>query len=157
MDWKREVMRASEKRNIQKLREDCESTSRGETKIKTKTSFVLKSINSTNYQRRYDTFIDNYNSIHHTRALIMARFGMLKCANNFNTGFGTKLCGECNVCDDENHRINACIKWRKLNRYDEQQKVDFNDIFSGDNDKCFQIVQIILSLWDLENGKNEMR
>ena len=157
IDWKNEVATAMEKRNIIKLKEECQSTSRGETKSKTKTAFVLKSIDSPDYRRKHDKFIDCHNSIHYTRALIMGRYGMLKCAKNFNNGFGTKLCDTCNVCDDENHRINECIKWRGTNMYENNDSVDFNDIYSDDDGKCFQIVQKILSLWDLENGKNEMR
>ena len=157
MEWRREVKKSMETRNIVRLKEECETTSRGETKLKTKTAFVLESINATDYMRRHDTFIDHANSIKHTRALIMARYGMLKCASNFQNGFGTKLCDKCNVFDDENHRINTCIKWRKINLYDTEQKVEFNDVFSNDNDKCFQIVETVLSMWDLENGKNEMR
>ena len=157
MDWKREVTRAAEKRNVLKLREECETTRRGETMIKTKTSFVLKTIDTIDYQRKHDTFIDSHNGIQYTRALIMARYGMLRCANNFHNGFGTKLCDLCNVCDDENHRINTCKKWREINLYDNRQKIEFNDIYSNDIDKCFHTVQIILAMWDLENGKNEMR
>ena len=87
----------------------------------------------------------------------MARYGMLKCANNFHHGFGTLLCDTCNVCDNENHRIDTCIKWRETNFYDNDQKVDFNNVFSNDNEKCLQIVRIIFSMWGLENGRNEMQ
>ena len=44
-----------------------------------------------------------------------------------------------------------------MNFCNSSEKIDFNDIYSSDNDKCLTIVNIILSLWDLENGRNEMR
>ena len=87
----------------------------------------------------------------------MGRYGMLKCANNFSNGHGTKICEACDTIDDETHRINQCTKWRDANLYTSSEKTDYDDIYSEDTDKSFAIVEIILSLWDLENGKNEMR
>ena len=40
---------------------------------------------------------------------------MLKCANNFSTGHGTKACDVCKVIDDEDQRINRCRKWDRIN------------------------------------------
>ena len=47
---------------------------------------------------------DRRQSILHTRALIMGRYGMLRCANNFSNGCGTKKCRECDVIDDEKNQ-----------------------------------------------------
>ena len=87
----------------------------------------------------------------------MGRYGMLKCASNFSNGHGTKICEACETLDDEDHRINHCTRWQDINRCTSFEKIDFNDIYSEDTEKSFAIVEIILSLWDLENGKNEMR
>ena len=87
----------------------------------------------------------------------MGRFGMLKCANNFSYGHGTKMCDKCNVVDNESHRINDCEKWADTNLANRSQKVTFDDIYLDDNERCLKVVEIILTLWDLENGKNEMR
>ena len=87
----------------------------------------------------------------------MARYGMLDCANNFASKYGGKMCKVCNETDDENHRINSCQEWKTTNFYTSQTKVDFNDIYSSDENTCLQILDVIASLWDLENGKNEMR
>ena len=118
---------------------------------------MLDKLDSPSFQRTVDPNILNHNSVTHTRALIMGRFGMLKCASNFHNGFGTKICDECKVNDDESHRINDCRKWQGMNRYGADNKIDYSDIYSNDTAKCFAIVQIILSMWDLESGKNEMR
>ena len=155
--WKMEVNAAAENRNIGRLREECESTSRGETRSKTKTKYVLKTLDSSTYQRKPDSFITRYQFILYTRTLVMGRFGMLKCASNFSVGYGTKTCDICGVLDDESHRINDCTKWRDINMHTSGQKINYDDIYSDDTDKCWAIVSIILSMWDLENGRNEMR
>ena len=79
--------------NVQKLKEQCETKSRGEDKQKTKTKFVITKLNS-EYRRAPDTFILRNTSIVYARALIMGRYKMLKCANNFSYGHGTKICDE---------------------------------------------------------------
>ena len=157
MEWKREVALAAEKRNIVKLREECETLCRGEAKKKKKTRFVLENLDLPDYKRKPDSFIMHHNYILHSRALIMGRYGMLKCASNFRNGFGTDKCDKCNVVDDESHRINHCKKWQNINRFEDSEKIIFTDIFSNDTEKCLAVVQVILSVWDLGNGKNEMR
>ena len=157
IEWKKQVTSAAEKRNIIRLREECETISRGEAKKKTKTIFVLDRLDSSTYTRGPDSFVLCNDYILYTRALIMGRYGMLKCASNFSNGYGTKMCDKCNILDDETHRINQCVKWQETNRSVTGDKIDYNNIFSDDTAKCSEIVTIILSLWDLENGKNEMR
>ena len=156
-EWKREVMKAAEKRNISRLREECSTTSRGETRNKTKTANVFSVINSPSYLRGPDVLITGHDYIPYTRALIMGRYGMLKCANNFSNGHGTRMCEVCGELDNESHRINHCRKWHRTNLCESIDKIDFNDIYSNDTEKCLAVVKIVLSLWDLENGKNEMR
>ena len=156
-EWKREVMKAAEKRNISRLREECSTTSRGETRNKSKTANVFSVINSPSYLRGPDVLITGHDYIPYTRALIMGRYGMLKCANNFSNGHGTRMCEVCGELDNESHRINYCRKWHRTNLCESIDKIDFNDIYSNDTEKCLAVVKIVLSLWDLENGKNEMR
>ena len=148
--------RAAEVMNVQKLKEQCETKSRGEDKQKTKTKFVITKLNS-EYRRAPDTFILRNTSIVYARALIMGRYGMLKCANNFSYGHGTKICDKCTVVDDENHRISVCEKWKDTNLVHSSEKLAFDDIYLDDYERCAKVVQRILSTWDLENGRNEMR
>ena len=155
--WKNEVGKAAEKMNIVRLKEECETKSRGETKQKTKTKFVMNKVNDCDFERKPDNFIIKNHSITHTRALIMGRYGMLKWANNFSHGHGTRNCDVCNVVDDESHRMNECIKWGGINLADKTEKISFNDIYLDDYHRCLAVVVLILSIWDLENGKNEMR
>ncbi len=81
---------------------------------------------------------------------------MLKCANNFSYGSGGKLCNDCAVVDDENHRINHCKKWESVNLYNERDKTKFDDIYSEEPDRCHAVISTVLSVWDLDNGRNDM-
>ena len=87
----------------------------------------------------------------------MGQYGMLRCANNFKVGFGSGICKSCNEIDTEDHRINHCPEWEMINLRNKDEKVSFNDIYSDDDDKCLLVVRTILSMWDLDNGRNEMR
>ena len=155
--WKGEVMGAAEKINKEKILEECEMKSRGETRQKTKTKHVVDTVNKPGYSRKLDDFVNSYPSIIVTRALIMGRYGMLSCANNFSNGYGMKNCDVCNVIDNEEHRINDCEKWKDVNRYCSNEKIVYSDIFSDDKEKCLNVVDSILSVWDLNNGKNDIR
>ena len=44
-----------------------------------------------------------------------------------------------------------------LNYDNEGNKINYHDIYSADTEKCSRMLKVILSMWDLENGKNEMR
>ena len=82
---------------------------------------------------------------------------MLKCANNFKMGFGSNICSTCKEIDNEEHRINHCPKWETINFRNKDRKIAFDDIYSDDADKCLSVVNVVLSIWDLDNGKNDMR
>ena len=127
--WKIKVKQA-EKQNQVRLKEECESKMRGETRQKTKTKFVEAEINSADYERRLDPFLAKHESLTYAKVLIMARYGMLDCANNYASKYGGRMCKLCNAIDDENHRMNLCKKWETINYYTSQTKVDFNDVYS---------------------------
>ena len=85
----------------------------------------------------------------------MGRYGMLQCGANFERSYGGKKCKECGVVDDENHRMNYCSKYETINLYNCTGKLNFELIYS--EDKCMQVVERVLMMWDLANGKNAMR
>ena len=114
-------------------------------------------MNDAAYERKIDPFLAKHESLNYAKVLIMSRYGMLDCANNYAIKYGGKLCKSCNETDDENHRINFCKKWEKLNFCRNQRKVNFQNIYSHDENDCLEIVKVVASLWDLESGKNEMR
>ena len=90
------------------------------------------------------------------KLILMARYGMLDCANNYHGKYGTKMCKECNVVDDENHRLNFCGKWRHVNLYGKGMMIDFETVYSEDKDVLRQVSTLLESVWNVENGKNEM-
>ena len=139
------------------MEEQCETKKRGETKKKTKTRFINDIIRDPAYERKPDKFIVEKQSIVLVRALIMGRYGMLQCANNFANNYSGKMCRECGVTDDEQHRINDCLKWEGINLRSSVNKVTYDDLYSLDIDKIMKIVEVIMSMWDLANGKNQMR
>ena len=53
--------------------------------------------------------------------------------------------------------MNECVKYRDVNWYDDQQKVPFDKIYSDEIDSVMPVVNAILTLWDLRNGKNKIR
>ena len=82
---------------------------------------------------------------------------MLQCAANFQGAYGGKVCAECGLTDNENHRMNECSKWQGVNMYGKQNDIEFDRIYSENYEECGAIVNNILKIWDLENGKNTMR
>ena len=155
--WRKEVKDAAEKMNLERLKEECQSKNRGETKQKTKTASLEKVLSHEMYERAPHPFIFRNQTMIFTRALIMGRYGMLQCANNFSNKYGSKECKQCSQIDDETHRINHCPKWSRINQSESDDEVVFNNIYSDDYEKCLEVVKRIVSMWDLANGRNEMR
>ena len=87
----------------------------------------------------------------------MARFHMLNCAKNFKMGYKDENCNFCGLKDDENHRINFCKKYASTNLYQSSTKIDFHGIFSKSNETIERILLVVCEIWELNNGKNEMR
>ena len=92
-----------------------------------------------------------------SKAIIMARSGMLDCATNYKNKYRTTICKECNKTDDENHRINECIKYSYINNCDRTEKFDFSTVFIDTVEAIESAAQTISKIWDLANGKNLMR
>ena len=87
----------------------------------------------------------------------MGRYGMLKCNANYSQNKGNKDCRICGVIHDEDHRINHCVLYEGINCFDSNIKIDFNMVYSDDLESALNVVEIILKMWDLGNGRNEMR
>ena len=62
----------------------------------------------------------------------------------------------CGKIDNEQHRINSCKKWELINFRNKAERIEFSDIFTGD-DRCHRVIEVILMMWDLEHGRNEMQ
>ena len=68
----------------------------------------------------------------------------------------TTNCDTCLVLDDEAQRINDCKKYEKTNLYFSERNFDFQCIHSNDKQILDRIELVILSLWDLNNNKNQL-
>ena len=154
--WRREVEQAAEKQNKTHLYDICQSKNRTTSKLQTKTRTIAEKLQHKDYKRNPLPILYKLTSIQ-TRALIMGRYGMLDCRSNFSMGYGGKECTACNVIDDEAHRINDCFKYCVVNRYDKTEKIDFGKIYSDDVNDVMPVVEAILTVWDLENGKNSVK
>ena len=152
-DWKHIVEEKTWEMNNKKLLEAC----KGKEKMRTKTLSISQKLNTESYD------INNKENVLFTlprcttKTIIMARYGMLDCRKNFSYGYGNKVCPTCMTIDDERHRINDCIRWSDINLHRSSLKIDFEVIFSNDPEILKCISSIIQSIWNLENGKNEMR
>ena len=87
----------------------------------------------------------------------MSIFGMLNCSKNYEYGYKGDLCSMCNVTDDENHRINFCPKFSQTNLCNSLVKFDFRCIHSMNQEAIDRAIDVVSDLWNLRNGKNEMR
>jgi len=155
-EWGKMVKEAAELKNRERMKEDCYTKIRGQEREKTKTRNLIQILDDSSYQRGPSEFI-KLNNVLLARAMIMGRYGMLQCAANFEKSYGGKNCKECGVLDDENHRINDCKTFKDINLYNEDNKIDYNLIYSENSEQCLKVVEYILILWDLGNGRNTMR
>ena len=92
-----------------------------------------------------------------TKALLMARSGMLECAKNYRNKYKSTICNRCKTEDNEKHRLNNCILYRDLNNYDRLEKFDYNLVYSDQAEELRMAAEAILDVWDLANGRNTMR
>ena len=88
----------------------------------------------------------------------MARSGMLECAKNYKNKYKSTICKECMMEDNEEHRINNCIRYRNTNNYDKyDEKFDYKLVYSVQPEELKIAARAILNVWDLTNGRNAMR
>ena len=107
-EWKTQVKRAVEKRNKDRMKENCLTVAQGERKIKTKTKSIYETLREETYVRRPKEEILKCSKLE-TKALIIARHGMLECGSNF-PGTLKRICDSCQQIDNEEHRLNHCKK-----------------------------------------------
>ena len=146
--WKTAVAKAVEIKNKEKLIEMCHGA-KGE---KSKTKGLLNELMREEYKRTAYKSVFKKNRLK-ARVQIMSMFGMLECSKNYKNGYGGNICRECEMLDDENHRINDCSKFKEFNL---SVKYKFDSIFSNDEDVVSRTVEVVMLIWNLENGKNEM-
>ena len=73
------------------------------------------------------------------------------CGKNFRGKF-TEMCTECDLTDDETHRLNFCPRFRMTNHYDSTEKFAFSDVFSEDVETVKIAVKTIMKVWNIRHG-----
>ena len=135
-----------EVKNKGRLYDDCHKTVDGIQVAKTKTARIPNNLLSDAYTRKpCDEIL--LCTKQETKTIIIARFGMLDCGRNFK-GSNSATCNKCGVVDDEEHRLNHCIKYRSINYYDHEEKLPFENIFSTDVEVLRNIIPRIQNVWD---------
>ena len=156
MGWKKEVMKAAERMNKERLKNDCIDKRRNGDKQKTKTKTLIPILEDPQNERKpHPVLLEN--NVLVARVYIMGRFAMLQCAANFSCGNGGKDCKMCSVLDDESHRINFCPLWKETNLFNSPEKIYFSAINSCDMKDIMRVIKVILRIWDLGSGRNSMR
>ena len=153
-EWTNNVKRVIEKRNTERLIQDCYKIENDQNKRKTKTSHIVDQIEDPTYQRTPLKELLKCTK-RETKTIMLGRYSMLECGKNFK-GSRSVNCGDCDLYDDEKHRINDCIKFRTVNNFDSDTKVDFNLIFSRDIVTLREIIPKIAEVWNIRNANGTM-
>ena len=152
-EWKIEVSKAIEEANKNKLLSYC---IKDRDIHKTKTKYLVDRLRSDQYVRNIHKPSMNLTRLQ-SKAIIMARSGMLDCAVNYKNKYKSTTCKECAKIDDENHRINDCKKYSDINKYKHTDKFDFSTVYSDTAEALLTAAKEINDVWDLANGKNVMK
>ena len=134
----------TDKRNKEELLKMCY----GRNGEKTKTKKLIEVIKADSYIRAPRMDILNKCRFR-SKVQIMSMFRMLKCATNFKNNYQTENCSICLVPDNESHRINHCIRYKEINLCESSLKVDFDCIYSHDENAINCIIDAVCTLWDL--------
>ena len=154
MEWKGKSRQAVEKMNLERLKQECHKTVNGIHTEKTKTKSIIAQLNDPNYKREPRPEITNATK-QETKTITTTRYGMLECGKNYR-GSLKELCNECNIYDDENHRLNHCSKWKDTNLYNNDEKVDINLMYSNDINVLRQIISKIEGVWNIKTAHGTM-
>ena len=112
----KEVKEAVDKQNKKILVEKCTTVTKEGSKIHSKSKTVHAKLISSDYKRQpLKELIQGTRQ--RTKTLILARHGMLECGTN-RKGTIPEKCRNCDVVDDESHRLNDCKSYNshKLSR-----------------------------------------
>ena len=154
VNWKQQVQKAIEKQNKDRLLKECYKTENGMSIPKTKTATITREIENGNYQRRTTEMIKNCTK-NESKIFIMSRFGMLECGKNMK-GTINETCTICKVSDDEEHRLNYCVKFRESNFYDDTIKTPFRMVYSNDKTELDNVFKKIAQVWNVNQGYGSM-
>ena len=85
----------------------------------------------------------------------MARYGRLECGKNVK-GTLSEICDQCKSVDDEDHRINYCIRWKAMDMYDNPNKIVYTDVYTNDMTKIRKLTACIERIWNTRTAQGTM-
>ena len=152
--WKQHFTTALEKDHRIRLEEECHKKLNGQNIPKTKTLTILPELEGSNYERKPkdEILLCTKNEC---KALIIARYGMLECGMNFK-GTLDSQCLTCNTINDEEHRLNNCMRLKEINFCDSIDKIPFNTIHSTDIQQLRVVISRISQVWNIKTGHGSM-
>ena len=153
-DWKNIISTIAEKKHTERLLSDCTSTVNNTESVKTKTKTIHEDITRSTYKRTPRPELLHF-SKYETKTTIIARYGMLECGTNYK-GTMQEKCDQCKVKDDENHRLNYCVKLRGINFVDCDTKIEFNNIYSNDPEVLRTIIKRLGNIWNTKTAHGTM-
>ena len=153
-EWKSMVNEKIEIRNRARLMDECHKMVDGRQVRKTKTSFLVDFISADTYTRKPAPELQNLTK-QETKTAIISRYGMLECGANFQNS-NNIMCPSCNTRDNEDHRLNHCIRFRTTNNFDQSEKVLFKDIYSTDTGVLKRVIRKIEMVWNTRNAHGNM-
>ena len=139
--------------NKKRLSDDCHKTTDGNTTPKTKTISIIEQIEDPYYQRGFQDELKQL-SKHEFKTIIIARFRMLECGKNYK-GTLQEVCDVCNCIDNENHRLNDCIKFKPIMK--NHPPVNFDDIYNNDLTVVRSVINAIEMIWDTSNSHGRIQ
>ena len=145
-EWTRIVRAVIESKNLERLKDQCYKNTGDERTIKTKTASIIPIILDQNYKREPQYTILK-TSKQESKTIIMARYGLLECGKNFK-GTLSENCSTCCCVDDEGHRMNMCVKWKKVNLFDSISKINFDLVYSDTLEDIRTVTTHITKIWN---------
>ena len=155
-EWKRTVEEAVDKINKEKILMNCTTETPQGTKVNTKTQHTHNKITTVDVYRREPLKEIIQGNRQRTKTLILARHGMLECGTNFK-GTLVEICQDCNVTDNEYHRLNECTKWEHLNQVNNPEKIVFANIYSDNTEILNSIIEGIDDVWEFRYANGRMK
>ena len=154
IEWKRRVEFVIENESRSRLQQECFKKVDGNHVEKTKTKGIYDKTKCSDYTRSPSQELLQLTK-YETKTVIIARFGMLACGTNFK-GSTDSQCSECKCLDNEDHRLNYCKLWRDINYYDDEDKVNFDSVFSDDLNELRSTVSKFERVWNTKNANGCM-
>ena len=121
---------------------------------KAKTSFIVDLISADTYIRGPTPEFQSLTK-QETKTAIISRFRMLECGANFKNSRSV-ICTVCKTSDNEDHRLNHCVRFKSTNYCDQMEKVNFDDVYSTDINVLKSVIAKIDKVWNTRNAHGSM-